>query len=286
MEIEISSGTGAGQTRTITAVADPVVHESGIATAYAAGPPAAVDRRHDRPGRATNTGLPNRGRNYQLRLTYSAGQIQMRRILYNSTNVLYFNAYNVGTYDPWYSAPLAVAATANSTLYQIESSIITVNTAWTVNPDSTSKFNIKGGGVWVASGSNATPWYTWQYYDIASDVWYNKGTQQNLIPATITGADIGMEVVTARTGALTANQGAISVGASPFDKRTLIDAGQNLPINQYANAMLHITGGAGSGQKRMIVAHNATTFFICATGTRFPTLLPRTKSAATSTRPT
>ena len=81
-EIKIIKGTGIGQKRTITDVADPVVADYGIATtiANALGGITITD--------STKAWTFNQWIGYQVRIVYGAGVGQVRRILSNTATVL------------------------------------------------------------------------------------------------------------------------------------------------------------------------------------------------------
>ncbi len=274
-KILITSGLGAGQERTITAVTEPTVHDSGFVTSYTAGPPTIIT------DATTTTTIKawkkNQWRDYQLRITYTSstntGQNQVRRILYNTYQSLYITDQNYASIHSWYYPPLAVALTNNTAWYQIESSIVTVDSAWTTPPDSTSKFVVKGGGLWLLSGTTSAPYYTLSYYSVLEDVWYYKGTQNAVFYSnTWSTYENALETCGECEGGATTNGvcatplaakiGAISVASAPYDHRTLVDASQNMSINKYANMMIRLTGGSGAGQTRAIIANNQTTFII------------------------
>ena len=130
---------------------------------------------------------------------------------------------------------------------------------------------VKTGGIWRISGQ-ATTYYALSYYDIAADIWYVKSTITNLYPAAWTSLDVAIEATGECCGGintdgtvatpLTSKLGSITTAASPYDVRTLIDDGQNMPINKYANMMIRITAGKGRGQRRMIVGNSQNSFTV------------------------
>ncbi len=262
-KIRILSGTGAGQERTILSVAEPVVQDSGFITAITAGTATVAHTLTDgtvqqASGYVLQTWKYNQWTDYQVRIVYGTGQSQIRKILTNTGNTLTISDPNVGAYnEKWYNAPYLAAyvPAANASTFQIESSIITVDSAFTTAPDHTSRFVIESGGLWLLSSAAAAPFYTLQYYDIVADTWYYRGTQNSLMIAAL-GTDLAFEEVGEQetpliTGTATGTQSA----------RTLVDSNQALAINRYANYMIRITGGTGVGQVRTILANNATTFF-------------------------
>ena len=180
-KILIVAGTGAGQERNIVESRDVTIHDAGsVSGAYAAGPsPATITDTAISMSR--KTWLYNQWRDYQLRITTASGTNtganQTRKILYNTNSLLAFSDYTFANITPWYAAPLSTTITAFAAWYQIESNIIIVDKNWDVPPDSTSRYVVKGGGLWLYYGQSGAPYYALQYYDILADVWYIKGSQ-------------------------------------------------------------------------------------------------------------
>ena len=76
---------------------------------------------------------------------------------------------------PWNNPAIfspAISATAGTqAAYSIETQVLTVDSAWTVTPDSTSVFRIQSGMVGIVSSAGTTPFHTIQAYDILTDTW-------------------------------------------------------------------------------------------------------------------
>lgn len=251
--IRIISGTGAGQERTITSIADAVIQDTGMATGAAAASIADSLKKWQF----------NQWRGYQCRLVYSTGQTQVRKILYNDATTLYFYDVNHQQIDPWnntgfsaiapYAAPVTTAGA--QTHFVIESSVATIDTNWTTTPDATSRYVIQGGTVFALGGIAGAPWSCFQAYDILSDTWYTRSAIGGQVGAVIA-TDFQMD----RTGEF---GGAFATGtASSATARTLVNSGASYAVDRYTNYQLRITGGTGIGQKRRIVANNATTFWV------------------------
>jgi hypothetical protein len=100
-QIEITTGTGLGEKRTITAVSDVNILDNGIATAVNGGT-SITD--------STKRYEINQFIGYSVRLVFGNGATQVRRILYNDTNTLYFFDANSQQLDPWNNT--LVSATA------------------------------------------------------------------------------------------------------------------------------------------------------------------------------
>jgi hypothetical protein len=252
--IRIVEGTGAGQERTITAAAKPVVSDFGVVTSAAA---ASI-------GDSTKKWRFNQWKGYQVRLTHSTGQTQIRKVLYNDTTTLYFNDVNYQASDPFNNtgwsavAPYAVPVTTagSQTNYVIESSVATVGVAWDVVPDNTSIYLILSGGIFLISSAAATPFTSFQWYDILADTWYTKTAIGGHLLAAY-GTDFAMERVGESGGAFTTGT---SSGAGT--SRTLVNSGAGMTVDRWANFQIRITGGTGIGQRRRIVGNNATTFWV------------------------
>jgi hypothetical protein len=256
LKLRIVSGTGAGQERTISAVSDGVIHDSGVCTT-ADG---------QTVGDSTKKWRFNQWDGYSCRLTYSNGVNQIRKILYNNQTVLTLGDANFQQIDPfnntgWSSiSPNAfpVTTAGAQTHFVIESTELTIDSSWTVTPDSSSTFMIVGGGIWMLSATTGvTPWSTFQYYDILTDTWYIKTPPG---PAHLSAA-LGTDFSIDRTG----EAGGVFVTgktASGGTSRTLVDSGETYERDRYANFQIRIVGGTGVGQRRRIVGHSADTFYV------------------------
>lgn len=252
--IRIISGKGAGQERTITGVADSVVADFGIPTTASAV--LITD--------TTKKWKINQFLDYQCRLIYSTGQSQIRKVMYNDTTTLYFSDTNLQPIDSFnntgfsavspFAAPVSTAG--SQTNYVIESTALTINTNWTVTPDNTSRYIIIGGGLWLFSSSGSAPWCTWQFYDILSDTWQTKTTIGGQVTSAF-GTDYSIDRTGEVGGAFVSNQPTTSATS-----RTLVNSAAGMTNDRYTNYQLRIMSGTGIGQRRRIVGHNATTFWI------------------------
>ena len=255
-KIRILFGTGAGQERTITGVSDGTIHDNGIATTASS----------TTIGDSTKKWRVNQWDGYNCRLTFSNGQSQIRRILYNDTTTLYFSDTNHQAVDSFnntgfssstpFGAPITTSG--SQTHFVIESSELTVDTAWDVTPDGSSIYQIMTGGLWILSSTSfSSPYATWQYYDILLDSWFSKSPMG---PAHVF-SSIGTDFAIDRTG----EAGGVfvtGVTASSASAKSLVDSGQTFEYDRYANHQIRIVSGKGIGQRRRITAHTADTFFI------------------------
>lgn len=244
--IIIRYGSGAGQERTITSVDPEVVEDSGLCTA------ASFNFITD----TTKRWKPNQWVGFNCRVTYSTGVQLQRTILYNTVDTLYFSDTNYQPYESFdnvnfTTSPSATAGSQSSFL--ITSQNINLDSPLTVSADTTSKFIIQTGTIWLLSSGGSTPFFTWQMYDIANDIWMQKTANGTLFPAAI-GTDFDVE----RTGALA---GAYLTGTTTSaTTRTLTDSSKSMTIDEYVNYQIRITSGTGNGQRLRIVANGSDYF--------------------------
>jgi hypothetical protein len=267
-DVVIVSGTGAGQRRTITACADPVIHDSGIVTAVAnaLGGITLTD--------STKTFGGNQYEGYSVRVanTPAGSSGQIRRILSNTATVLTIgNSAQMN--KPWHNPAIfspAISATAGSqTSYSIESQVVTVDSAWATTPDSTSVFRIQSGMVILGSGAGTTatpaaPFYSMQAYCLLTDTWYVLPAYTNNFIATLT--DLSIERTTENSSIW---ERGIATGGSTT---TLVDAAHGVDVpnwqtNQWAGYWVFVYSGTAAGQIRQIVSNTGTTLTWSSAGT-------------------
>jgi hypothetical protein len=261
-DVVIVSGTGAGQRRTIVAAAEPVVHESGIATAVA-----------NALGGITLTDTlkawgGNAWAGYTMRVgntpAGSAGQI--RRILSNTATVLTIGdstQMNKPWHNPAIFAPAISAVAGSQTFYSIESQVLTVDSAWATTPDATSVFRIQSGMVLFGS-SAAAPFYTMQAYCILTDTWYILPAHTNNYIAALT--DFSIERTTENASIW---ERGIATGGTTT---TLINAAHGVDFaawktNEWAGYWVFIYSGTAAGQIRQIASNTGTTLTWSTAGT-------------------
>jgi hypothetical protein len=249
LKIRILAGTGAGQERTLTAVAEPVVADHGNATGGSTA--TVVD--------STKLWKFNQWRGYQVRITYGAGAGQIRKILYNDQTTLYVSSNNHQPVEPFGNALFVTAAAAGS-FYQIESSIATVDSNWTVTPDVTSTFVVLSGGIWYVTTAGTPGWAHMSYYDVHSDVWYPKTVPMGNLAAAL-GTDWCIERTGEVGGQFYGPVAATNAGSNTL--RTFTDtAATGWAVDQWAGYQLRITLGTGAGQRRRIIGNTATTLTV------------------------
>ena len=251
-KIRIIAGTGAGQERTITDISAPTIHERGIVTT--AGTSSIVDAT---TGVALKQWKVNQWRDYQFRCDFGTGRTQLRPILYNNANSLVWSDANYITVNAW-ANPLMNISVAVSSQYLIESHIITVDTNWTTNPDSTSQFMIVSGGIWnITQGTTTAPFFSLSYYDLLADQWYGKTTSSGLRTAVnLAASDLSMERMTENGGAIVAATAVASATARS------LTTGATMVQNQYKNFQIRIVSGTGIGQFRAVLSNTTNKFNI------------------------
>lgn len=260
-DVVIVSGTGAGQRRTITSVAEPVQHDTGLVTAVSntIGALSLTD------GLKAWNG--NQYAGYSVRITGNSGVSQIRRVLSNTNTVLTVGDttqmnklwHNPAAYSP------AISSTAGSqSTYAIESQVLTLDSAWAVTPDSTSVFRIQSGMILLGSSAAAAPFYTLQAYDIISDTWYVLPALTNVLAAV--GTDMSIERTTENSSIWA--RGVATSGTTT----TLVDGSKGVDAatwrtNQWAGFWVHIFSGTGAGQIRQIASNTGTTLTWATAGT-------------------
>ena len=255
-DVRIIGGTGKGQRRIIVNIADPVAYETGVATAVnnVLGAITVTD--------STKNWTFNQWVGYQFRVTFGSGLAQVRKILSNTATVLTLADSTIfanNNYcNPMIFAP-AIAVTAGAqTMYSIEASEVTVDTNWSVQPNETSIYRIESGAIFLYS-SAASPFYTIQQYDIATDTWYIRTANTLNIP--VAGTDGTVERTTENASIW--ERGLASGGTAT----TLIDSNKNWVINQWVGYYVRIFSGTGAGQLRAISGNTANTLTWISSGT-------------------
>lgn len=252
--IRIISGKGMGQERIITHVSDPTIADSGAATAGASTSLTDTNKRWGFNGTVDNA---NGWVGYIVRVIGGTGINQIRKILYNSNNTLTIADQLIYAYDNW-SAPISPTAgtigwtaPAAGSMYQIESSTITIDTDWSTIPDNTSKYVIQSGGVWLASGAAAGTGVTFQYYSVLEDIWYAKATNSTFVTAAPT--DISLERITENSSIWYTGK------ATTGTTTTLQDTTANWTVNQWAGYKTFIYSGTGKAQIGFVASNTADT---------------------------
>lgn len=259
-KIRIISGTGAGQERIITDVSEPTIADFGNVTSASTG--AITDTSKNWYGSTASADTAVSGAytgstvningyaGYMLRMiAFGTGSNQIRKILRNDNQTLTIGDSSM-TQEPFNNVLWTTAPTAGA-LYQIESSTVTVDTAWDVTPDQTSRFMIHSGAVWLYSGAAATPFYTLQYYCVLSDMWYAMPAIQNIFTA----APTDNTIVNLAENNTIWWQGVATSGTVT----TLVDSSASWNTDEWAGYELYIFSGTGRGQAVAITSNTATT---------------------------
>jgi len=253
LRIKIYRGPGAGQERTITAIADEVIHDQGLVTTATAN--VLTD--------TTKRWKINQWEGYTAKLIYNTGFSQYREIMYNSENsVTVFDANYEGrdflmapySSTAHYGTPNATAGTQAH--FTINSQVLTVDTPWDVTPTVDSKFVIFSGGIWWITQAAATPFFSYFHHDLLSDRFVQK-----LTPGGIFGAAISTDWAIAPLAEnLVGNL--VTSSLTSATSMSISDTSMNMTPGAYTGFRLELTNGSGSGESRRIVANNSDTFML------------------------
>lgn len=245
--IRIISGRGAGQERIITSVSETIVADWGGSTT--------VSATYTLTDTSKNW-VFNNWIGYTVRII--AGDLSSaRKILYNTATVLTVADTNVMAWEG-NSMPMSAivgqsgfANTFTYSQYQIEAHTVTVDTAWTITPDNTSRYVIQSGGIWLASGASlANGGMTLQYYSVLEDVWYAKPINNGSIP--ILANDLSLEKFTENSSIWYTGK------ASAGTTTNITDATASWATNQWAGYYAYIWTGTGRGQLASITSNTET----------------------------
>jgi len=259
-QIKIISGKGEGQIRTITATANEVTHDSGVATT------ATVNVLTD----TTRKWKHNQWEGYALKVVFGTGFSQYREVVYNdNTSATVFDGnwegkiFNMTPYNGSnpYGTPNATAGTqANFTLC---SQVVTVNTAWDTAPDTTSRFMIMSDGIWLLTSNASTPFFQFFYYDILSDRWVTKLTPTGIMPSAL-GTDFSIAPISDIMGGLQISGSATSSFVTSFTSQSITDTAATLTSGSLIGCALRIVSGSGLGQERTIISNTDKTITLAS----------------------
>lgn len=247
-KLRIVNGAGAGYEGTITASTENTILDQGIAQTLAG-----TNQIND----ANKRWNINQWVGYSVRLVYNTGASQIRKVLYNSETALVFTDTNYQQIDPAnntgfntqtpYAAPVT-AAGSQATFY-IESTVVSLDTPFTVSPNQTSSFIIESGGMMFFTSNSTAPWSSMQYYDVLSDAW---GTRTALggLTTTAFGTDFAIKRTSEASGYI---YSATTVASA--SSRTIFVTGTTYTTGDLTNDIVKITSGTGAGQKSRIVGN-------------------------------
>jgi len=252
-DVVIVSGTGAGQRRTITGVAEPTVHDTGVVTTVAntQGAMSITD--------TARAWAVNQYAGYTARIVSGTGVGQFRRILSNTATVLTFgdtSQQNKSYNNPAVFATAPATADPNKSSFAIESQVLTVDSAWGTTPDTTSVFRIQSGMIAMVTSTASAPFFVHQHYDILTDTWYIMPATSNVLAAAAT--DMSLERMSENASIW--ERGKATGGTTT----TLVDAtrGVDAPAwrtNQWTGYSAYIFSGAAKGELLKITGNTATT---------------------------
>ena len=242
IDVQMKYGPGAEETRTITAVTDPIVHDSGVISS------GNTTQYTD----STKKWKINQWVGYTCRTITGNNIGEQRTILANSETVLYFTDVNLQQYEPWDNQGFRSNPTTWAT-FEIASQIITVDTAFNVTPTTYSKFMVKSEVIWLMSSQSGAPFYTFQMYDVLTNTWYQKTINNGIFAAAI-GTEIQIQPTADIIGVL------VTGTATAGTNRTITDTGLSMEVDRYRNYQIRIVKGTGAGQSKRIIS-NKTNYF-------------------------
>jgi hypothetical protein len=257
-DIKIIGGTGMGQRKLITDVAEPMTFDTGVVTGVnnVLGSLTITD--------STKAWTVNQWAGYQVRISYGTGIGQVRLILYNSATVLTLGDSTLSAQNVWcnpnITSPAIVATAGSQSIYTIEASVVTVDSNWLTTPDITSQYRVESGVISLASSAVAQPFYTAQYYNIVSDTWYIKTAVTLNLPGVASDGSLDHSGSAATVWARGTSS---AVGTTT----TLIDSTHTWAINQFVGNQVYFFSGTGEGQIAKIASNTATTLTFAAVTT-------------------
>lgn len=259
-KFRVTDGTGAGEYKTITSTATNVIHDSGLITGVITSI-AITD--------TTKRWEINQYIGYSVRIVNGAGQSQTRKVLYNSADTLYFYDATYHLLETWNNnswsavAPFAIPVTTAGLQanYYIESTEITVDSAFDVIPDESSSYIIESGGIYCFSSAAATPFSSMQYYDIASDTWLTRTPLGGAASGGLLTAAYGVDFAIERTGQHAGYTYSADTVLSS-SSRTITATTSTYTTDALRNAQVRIFSGTGQGQRFRIIANSTNAFEI------------------------
>jgi hypothetical protein len=256
--IRIIGGTGKGQERMLVGPTSIVSNSRAEGRATTGSATAVTD--------AILKMQINEHTGRQVALTHGAGNPDIRTVLYNDATTLTVS-------DPLYqqifpfenqawsaisphAIPVSVASGVGTHFTVEDNTFLVYDIAggapqdWVTTPDSTSRFVLLTGGIWLLS-SLATPFFSLQFYDVLTDTWLTKTTPTGLMLAAAT--EWNLE----RCGEAA---GDLDSGTADADSTTRVlncdaGAGRGWTTDCWSNFEVRILGGTGIGQRRRVIGN-------------------------------
>jgi hypothetical protein len=247
-KLRIVNGAGSGYEGTITASTENIIWDQGIGQTTATSTTI---------GDSTKRWRINQWVGYSVRLVYGTGNSQIRKVLYNNETTLTFSDATYQQLDPAnntgfnvqipYAAPVTTAG-LQATFY-IESTVVSLNTPFTVSPNASSSFIIESGGLMFFTSNTTAPWSNMQYYDVLSDAWATRTALGGLTTAAFA-TDFSIKRTSEASGYI---YSATTVASA--SSRTIFVTGTTYTTGDLINKIVKIISGTGAGQKFRIVGN-------------------------------
>lgn len=246
-EFRITSGPNMGYEGTIVYAEEENIEDFGVVTS---GSTAVLTDN-------TKKWKINQWVGYSVRITFGTGTTQQRTVIYNNDTSLYFIDNNYQMHETWDNIGFintpTTAGSTSSTHYVISSQSIALMPPPPAPFTDKDRFLVMTGGLWAFTGQSGAPFAALSYYDVLTDVWYNKTIPNGLFTGAV-GTDFSIE----RTGEIGGSF--LSGNATSGGSRTLTDSSLSLEVDEYRNYQIRITSGMGKGQRRRIVGNKSNYF--------------------------
>jgi len=246
-EFRIMTGPNAGYEGSISYVENENIEDFGVVTS---GSTAVITD-------ATKKWKTNQWVGYSVRVTFGTNVSQQRTVIYNNDTSLFFIDNNYQMHETWdnvgfFSTPTAGGSTV-TTNYVISSQYVALNPPPSAPLTDKDRFVVFTGGLWAFTGQSGAPFAALTYYDVLTDVWYNKTIPNGLYVSAV-GTDFSIE----RTGEIGGSF--LSGNVTSATNRRVTDSSLALAKDLYRNYQIRITAGLGKGQRRRIAA-SGTNYF-------------------------
>jgi hypothetical protein len=241
--IRITKGPGKNQERTILSVSNPVVAERMVLTGV-------TNNQGGNAGTVVFTDTlrsmsANQYEGFECKVVFGTGYGQIRRILYNTNNSITLSDPSLAGVLYNHSPVLATNPAANSVVL-IQSSNLTVDTPWIVQPTSDSQFEILNSGGKLLHMYNVDSPFAFFEYDLATMIIDYKTIYGIQTSQFSTDYDI--------CGGYQSDTPSVSAFVTSASSLFFADSANAFPDETYNNYQVKIVSGKGQGQIRHITS--------------------------------